>query len=100
MIATPSAGEPSSREEIDSGLEGSRKVLAFLEGVAGEGLVLDGRDLTLADCHLAPMMDYFVRAEEGRAALSSCPALHAWWDRVSELDVSRATDPFDDRPRS
>lgn len=90
----PSLGEPSSREEVDAGLEASRKVLSFLDGVAGQGEVLTGRDITLADCHLAPMMDYFVRAEEGKAALSPHRALQSWWDRVSILDVLKATDPF------
>jgi glutathione S-transferase len=90
----PFLGEPSSREEIEAGLEASRKVLSFLDRVAGEGLVLTGRDLTLADCHLAPMIDYFVRAEEGKAALSSHPALRKWWDRMSVMDIVMATDPF------
>jgi glutathione S-transferase len=90
----PLFGETSSREEIDSGLEASAKILSFLDGVAGEGLVLSGRDFTLADCHLAPMMDYFVRAGEGKVALSSHLALQRWWDRTSLLDILRATDPF------
>ncbi len=90
----PFFGEQSSREEVDAGLEASRKVLSFLDGVAGEGEVLTGRDITLADCHLAPMMDYFVRAEEGKAALSPHLALQRWWDHVSDLDVLKATDPF------
>jgi len=90
----PFVGEQSSREEVDTGLKASRKVLSFLEGVAGEGEVLTGRDITLADCHLAPMMDYFVRAEEGKAALSSHRALQRWWDQVSVLDILKATDPF------
>ena len=90
----PFLGEPSSREEIDRGLEASRKVLSFLDGVAGEGEVLSGRDITLADCHLAPMIDYFVRAEEGKAALSEHLALQRWWDGVSVLKALKATDPF------
>jgi glutathione S-transferase len=90
----PFLGEESSREEIEKGLEGSRKVLSFLDGVAGEGEILGGRDIGLADCHLAPMIDYFVRAEEGKAALSPHRALQRWWDRVSGLDVLKATDPF------
>lgn len=95
-------GEPSSRKEIDSGLDESRKVLAFLDEAAVEGIVLNGRGVTLADLHLAPMIDYFVRAEEGKAALSSHPALQAWWDRMSVLDVMKATDPFRaaSRPRT
>lgn len=90
----PFVGEPSSRAEVDLGLESSTKVLSFLDRVAGEGEVLTGRDITLADCHLAPMMDYFVRAEEGREALSSHLALQRWWDQVSVLDVLKVTDPF------
>ena len=95
----PFFGEESSRAAIDAGLEASRRVLSFLDRIAGEGLVLGGRDLTLADCHLAPMIDYFVRAEEGRAALSAHRALQGWWDRISVLDVLKATDPFADLAR-
>lgn len=91
-------GEPSSRAEVEAGLDASRKVLSFLDGVAGEGKVLTGRDITLADLHLVPMIDYFVRAEEGRAALSAHRALQQWWDRVSALEVIEATDPFDPDP--
>ena len=90
----PFVGEPSSREQVDEGLEASSKVLAFLNGVAGEGKVLTGGDFTLADCHLAPVIDYFVRAEEGQAALSAHLALQRWWDQVSALDILKATDPF------
>jgi glutathione S-transferase len=90
----PHFGEPSSREEIDAGLEASRKVLSFLERVADEGEVLNGREISLADYHLAPMIDYFVRAEEGRAALAPHRALKRWWDQVSGLDILKATDPF------
>jgi glutathione S-transferase len=56
--------------------------------------VLTGHEFTLADCHLAPMIDYFVRAGEGRAALSAHPALQRWWDRVSGFEALQATDPF------
>jgi len=90
----PLFGEPSSREEVESGVEASRRVLAFLDAVAGEGLVLTGRDLTLADCHLAPVIDYFVRAAEGQAALSPHRALRRWWERVSAWDLLEATDPL------
>ena len=87
-------GEPSSREEVARGLEASREALAFLDFVAREGEVLTGREFTLADCHLAPMIDYFVRAEEGKAALAEHAALQRWWDLVSALDVLKSTDPF------
>jgi glutathione S-transferase len=92
----PFFGEPSSREEVELGLEASRTALSFLDRVAAEGEVLTGRELTLADCHLAPMIDYFVRAEEGREVLSLHPALQRWWEQVSVLGVLKDTDPFAD----
>lgn len=92
----PLFGEASRREEIEAGLEASRKVLSFLDGLAAEGEVLTGGDISLADFHLAPMIDCFVRAGEGRAALSAYPALQRWWDRLSVLEVMKATDPFAD----
>ena len=90
----PLFGEQGSRAEVEAGLEASAKVLSFLDAVAGEGVILNGGDITLADYHLAPMIDYFVRAEEGKAALATHPALQRWWDRVSVLGVPEATDPF------
>jgi glutathione S-transferase len=96
----PFFGQPSRREEVDVGLEASRTVLSFLDRVAGEGEVLTGRDIGLADCHLAPMIDYFVRAEEGKEALSRHPALQGWWEQVSVLAALKATDPFADRRAS
>ena len=90
----PLLGEPCSREEVEKGLAASQAVLSFLEGVAGEGEVLTGRDISLADCHLAPMIDYFMRAEEGKAALASRPTLQRWWDQLSGLEALNATDPF------
>jgi len=90
----PFIGEASSRDEVETGLEASKNVLAFLDGVASEGEVLSGHGITLADCHLAPMIDYFVRAEEGKAALSAHAALQRYWDQVSALDILAATDPL------
>jgi glutathione S-transferase len=92
----PLFAEPSSREEVEVGLKASAKILSFLDRVAEEGEVLTGRDITLADCHLSPMIDYFVRAEEGKQALSNHLALQRWWDQVSALDILKTTDPFAD----
>lgn len=87
-------GEQSSRAEVEAGLNGSRIVLSFLEDVAREGEVLTGDHLTLADFYLAPMIDYFVRAEEGKAMLSTNHALQGWWDSISTSEILKITDPF------
>jgi len=68
-VFCPFEGKPSSRDEIASGLRGSHLALTALESISAEGLVLNGQGMTLADCQLAPMIDYFVRSEEGAQTL-------------------------------
>ena len=92
-VFRPLEGDPSNEDEIIAGLATSRQVLAVLNGIAEEGLVLNGRDFTLADCHLAPMIDYFVQVDKGRNALSSYPILNRWWELVSIMPTLQATDP-------
>jgi glutathione S-transferase len=89
-------GAPVDAAELANGLAASRTVLAALEAIAREGRVLNGRAVTLADYHLAPMVDYFARAPEGAEALSACPALSDWWAGARRLDALRATDPGPD----
>lgn len=92
-VFSPLEGELSNEDEIAAGLAASRTVLTVLNSIAEEGRVLNGRDFTLADCHLAPMIDYFVRADEGRDALSSYPVLNRWWELVSIMPLLLSTDP-------
>lgn len=67
--------------------------LTVLNDIAQEGLALSG-GITLADLHLAPMIDYFCMTDAGAEALARYPALARWWDRVRTRDSLRATDPF------
>ncbi len=89
-------GETSDPDEVSAGLKKSHRVLAFLDGVVEEGTILDGKALTLADCHLAPMLDYFVRADVGKDALCKHAALQDWWKSIASLDVFISTDPIPD----
>lgn len=92
-VFRPLEGDPSDEEQIAVGLVAAQKVLGVLDGIASEGLVLNSDEFTLADCYLAPIMDYFVRADEGRDALSHHPALSKWWDDNSGIPVLKLTDP-------
>ena len=55
--------------------------------------MLDGSAVTLADLHLAPMIDYFLMAPEGAAMMAGYPALSTWWRWIAERDSFRATRP-------
>ena len=101
-VFRPLEGERADEGEIAAGLEASHTVLGALDRIAAEGRVLEGEHVTLADCHLAPMLAYFVQAPEGAEALSLHAALTDWWEAISDRPSVRATDPQlpDGRPWS
>ncbi|RJE86633.1 glutathione S-transferase family protein [Paracoccus onubensis] len=92
-IFRPITGEPACRNEIMQGMKSSGLALAALERIALEGHVLNGKSMTLADLHLAPMIDYFTRAEEGQEALSDFPGLSNWWKEISLIPELSESDP-------
>lgn len=93
-VFRPLMDEDPDEVIIAQGQTASVPVLAALEEIAEEGLILTGASLTLADCHLVPMISYFSRAPEGAQALSRHPALSRWWAEVSRQEFLRETDPL------
>lgn len=92
-VFRPRMNRAMDESELQSGLEAAPKVLAALESVAGEGPCLCGNQLSLADIHLAPMVGYFVLAEQGRALLQEYPRLSQWWSELSNRSAFVATTP-------
>lgn len=95
---------PAIREHVDesivlAGLAASHKVLGALNDIAAEGYVLNTQKVTLAECHLAPMLAYFVQAPEGADALCSYDALADWWSAASQWASLADTDPGLSRKR-
>ncbi|MCB1311849.1 MAG: glutathione S-transferase family protein [Sedimentitalea sp.] len=92
-VVRPSEGLTPDETEIATGLAAAAPVLATLDRIAAEGLVLSGAALTLADCHLAPMIGAFASAPEGAEALSRHPALARWWGAMVKRRSVVATAP-------
>jgi glutathione S-transferase len=83
-VFRPFEGLAPDEAQIAQGLAAVPTVLAALDDIAREGLALTGRDITLADCHLAPMLGAFTAAVEGEALLSQHSSLGRWWAGVRE----------------
>ena len=92
-VFRPRAGQPGDEAEIQSGLIASERILAALESLTEPGGYLLGSRLSLADLHLAPMMAYFVAAEEGASMLTHYEKLSKWWALIRNLPALVATDP-------
>lgn len=90
-------GEDGDPAIVAEGLTLSQAPLRALDSIAAGGLQLAGGQISLADLHLAPMMDYFVRVPEAADLLRHYPALSQWWDSISNHPSLRDTDPFPDQ---
>jgi len=92
-VFRPLLGTEANAEEVSAGLASSKKPLKVLEQICGEGFVLSGKTFTLADCHLAPMIDCFARSADGLGLLQSHPNLWRWWGGISKMPFMKHTDP-------
>ncbi len=92
-VFRPRIGEPVDVTEIHSGLEGSARALGAIEALAADDGFLVGRQLSLADLHLAPMIAYLSAAPEAHEAVARYPKLSAWWRAMQQRESLGATDP-------
>lgn len=93
LVFRPKEGLVGDEAVIRDGLVKSHKILNVFEYMAGHAPVLDAQNFTLADLHLAPILDYLQRAPEGRDALSCYPRLSRWFDHIAQTEMMQETDP-------
>jgi glutathione S-transferase len=92
-VYAPLFGEGGDGALAAAGMAEAPRILGALEAIAGEGLILNGRDMTRADCHLAPMMDYVAQVPGAEEMLAACPALSQWLTAIATRDSFCATRP-------
>jgi len=81
-VGAPERGRPSDPKRLAEGRRQAPICLRSLEALA-DGPWLAGDELSLADCHAAPMFNLFLKAPGGLQMMRAAPRLTAWWDRVS-----------------
>jgi len=77
------AAAGSDEARIAAALPVARTCLDTLEQLSPDANWLTGGQMTLADLHAVPMIDYFVQAPEGAAMLDEFPRLARWWRHLS-----------------
>lgn len=78
---------------IAAGLKDAPLIMDTLDELAREGLVLVPGALSLADCHLWPMLDYVRMIPEGCEIMEARVALARWADAMAAHPVARETRP-------
>ncbi|KMW56508.1 Glutathione transferase [Candidatus Rhodobacter oscarellae] len=89
----PWIGEAPDPEVLAQGLDKAPRILAALDEIAAEGVVLARDQVGPADCHLAPMIGYFAMTPGARALLARHAALSRWFDAVSGRESYLSTRP-------
>jgi len=92
-VFQPRMGEPGDDAELKAGLARAPRVLDSLEEIAAEGYVLVPGQMTLADCQLWPMLDYFSMVSEGQRMIADRPALGLWAVAIAATTAARETKP-------
>ena len=93
-VFRPLEGLGADEDIIKDGLDTSKQVLGVLEDFAGRKNILEGQNITLAGCHLLPIIDYFQQSDEGRILLADFPHLSKLRSSVSGLKMATATRPI------
>ncbi len=94
QVFRPQMGEEFDKEEISLGLLESEKFLSAIEQIFSDDRFICGHSISLADIHLAPMVDYFQQASEGKLLLSNFEKLSIWWNSIRLRRSIIETDPM------
>jgi len=89
----PAIGAGADKDVLAEGLAQAPAVLNALEAIAATGLVLTGKKITQADCHLFPMIAELACVPDARDILSNCAPLPDWFPAVSARPSTSETRP-------
>lgn len=83
-VFRPFENEIPDEQQIIQGIEGTQKFLAALDSLIDTTPYLCSNRISLADLHLAPMIDYMQLAPEGQSLLANCPKVQTWWRMIEQ----------------
>jgi glutathione S-transferase len=83
-VVVPMQGGVPNEAIVAEALPQAERVLTAIDGLIGGREFLCSGTISIADLHLVPILDYFVRTDDGRAALERNPRLSAWWSRIEQ----------------
>lgn len=93
QVSKPARGEPGDESRLAASLSRAPVILKALADLMGDSPWLGGSVLTLADVHVAPMLDYLVKAPQGLPMLDRHASLTGWWSRMQNRESMRQTQP-------
>ena len=93
QVSKPGSGREADGAKLAASLQKAPVCLKAIADLMSAGPWLCGDAVTLADFHLAPMIDYFMKAPVSAALMADVPELAVWWARISARSAMLATVP-------
>jgi glutathione S-transferase len=92
-LVVPMEGGQPDEAIITAAVPKMVEQIAILERALSAGPFLAGKEVSLADFHLFPIINYVRVTPEGEEALAKAPRLMAWFGRIAARPSAAATDP-------
>lgn len=83
QVSKPASGRQTDAARLTAALERAPTCLKALADLSQNSAWLCGDGISLADLHLAPMIDYFMKSPVANDLLGKHSGLMSWWERVS-----------------
>ena len=83
---------PPDEARIAGGLRVAETTLKALAVLKRPGDWLLGEQVTLADLHVASVVGYFLKTEEGRGLFKAFPSIEDWWGKIGARSSFAATE--------
>ncbi|MBD0413272.1 glutathione S-transferase family protein [Oryzicola mucosus] len=93
QVSNPQQGKATAEGKMAEARIAAPICLKALSDLMNGKPWLGGTNLTLADLHVAPMIDYFLMSDEAHRLFETFPDLASWWSRMSQRASMKMTKP-------
>lgn len=94
IVSKPREGKATENDVVAAALKKAKVALPAVSRLFGDAGYATGDSISLADLHLAPMFDYFLRCPAAPDLMRGQQRLTDWWTVVKQRE-SVGTTPFD-----
>ncbi|MBV9520579.1 MAG: glutathione S-transferase family protein [Hyphomicrobiales bacterium] len=92
-VSKPRRGDITDEAKVAAAIPKARTCLKAISDLMGVNPWLAGKQLSLADLYVAPMLDYFLMVPEGGEMIQEYGNLEEWWSHVGVRRSMVSTSP-------
>lgn len=83
-VVAPMLGGETDEATVEGAVPNAEKAVQTLDKLLGSSPFFCGDEVSLADLHVVPVLEYFSQTPEGEKLLADAPNLRRWWDAIKD----------------